>query len=121
MVEYQSLLELPTFFTKRDKRADRISNPMLQHVYLDLFNSGALQVDIEVQGYPTRNVILPIIEADNYAANSVVISENYTADIPVFQLGKYTSMTMRSSTPFPTSMISYTWTGRYNKRGYSTI
>ena len=120
-VEYESLLELPTFYTKRDKRADRISNPMIQRVYLDLFNSGAMQVDIDVQGYATRNVILPIIEADSYAASSVVIAENYTADIDVYQLGKYVQMTIKSSTPFPTSMTSYTWTGHYNKRGYSTI
>ena len=120
-VEYESALELPTFYTKRDKRADRISNPMVQHVYLDLFNSGAMQVDVAVRGYPTRNVILPIIEADSYAASAVVVEENVTVDIPVYQLGKYTSMTIRSSTPFPTSVTSYSWSGTYNKRGYSTI
>ena len=120
-VQYESVLELPAFYTKRDKRADRVTNPMVQHVYLDLFNSGAMQVDVAVRGYDTRNVILPVIEADSYAASSVVIEENYTADIPIFQRGEYTSMTVRSNTPFPTAMTSYTWSGSYNKRGYATI
>ena len=119
--KYASTLELPAFYVKTDNRADRISNVMVQRVYLDLYNSGAIQAEIKVRGYEPRFVDLPLIEADSYAASSVVVDEDYTADLDIFQRGDQTSITLISTTPFPTSITSYSWAGQYNKRGYQRI
>jgi len=119
--KYSSTVELPEFYVKTQDRADRISNVMLQHVYLDLFNSGAIEATIKVRGYDDRMVDLPLIEADSYAASSVVVDENYTSDLPIYQRGDQTSITLTSTTPFPTSFTSYSWSGQYNKRGYQRI
>ena len=94
---------------------------MLQHVYLDLYNSGAIEATVKVRGYDDRMVNLPLIEADSYAASSVVVDENYTSDLPIYQRGDQTSITLTSTTPFPTSFTSYSWSGQYNKRGYQRI
>ena len=119
--KYSSTVELPEFYVKTDNRADRITNVMLQHVYLDLFNSGAIEATVKVRGYDDRMVNLPLIEADSYAASSVVVDENYTSDLPIYQRGDQTSITLTSTTPFPTSFTSYSWSGQYNKRGYQRI
>ena len=119
--KYESVVELPSFYVKTDNRADRISNVMVQQVYVDLFNSGAVQAVIKVQGYDDREIVLPLIESDAYAASSVVVEENYTSDMPIYQLGSQTYITLTSETPFPTSFTSYSWSGQYNKRGYQRI
>ena len=119
--EYESKLELPTFYVKTDNRADRITNPMVQRLYVDLFNSGALKMDIDVNGYPTRTIDLPTTEANNYSASAVVVIENYTAEVDIYQRGEDTYVTIYSTTPFPTSLTSYNWQGTYQKRGYGRI
>ena len=51
----------------------------------------------------------------------MVVEENYTSDMPIYQLGSQTYITLTSETPFPTSFTSYSWSGQYNKRGYQRI
>ena len=123
--QYETKVVFPSFYTKvssgDNSRADRISNPMIQTVYLDLFNSGAMEVKIDVNGYPTRDVDLPLIESNNYAASDVVVIENTTVDVPVYHRGEDVTLTVRSDTPFPTSMTGFSWNGTYNKRGYARM
>lgn len=123
--QYETKVVMPSFYTKvasgDNARADRISNPMIQTVYLELFNSGAMEVQIEVNGYPTRDVDLPLIESDNYAASDVVVIENKTVEVPIYHRGEDVTLTVRSDTPFPTSMTGFSWSGTYNKRGYARM
>lgn len=120
-VEYNGTVTLPRFWVSPDpnkQRADHVSPPMVQYIYLDLFNSGAIKANLQVRGYPTQDFFLEVTQADDYAADAVVVEENITYDLPVFQRGDYINLTLNSTTPFPTSITSYSWQGQYNKRGY---
>ena len=123
--QYETRVDFPTFYTSQSdgnqKRSDRITNPMIQTMYLDLFNSGAMSLEINVNGYDPRAVDLPLIEADNYAASDVVVLENTTVPVPIYQRGEDVYLTIKSDTPFPTSMTGFSWQGTYNKRGYARI
>lgn len=123
-VEYNGTVTLPRFWVSPDpnkQRADHVSPPMVQHIYMDLFNSGSIKANLQVRGYPTQDFFLEVTQADDYAADEVVVEENVTYDLPVFQRGDYINLTLNSTTPFPTSITSYSWTGQYNKRGYRVM
>lgn len=123
-LEYNGKVELPRFWVQPDpnkQRADHVSPPMVQNVYLDLFNSGAILCELKVRGYPDQQFPLEITDADDYAADAVVVMENITYDLQVYQRGDYTNITLNSTTPFPTAVTSYSWQGTYYKRGYRIL
>lgn len=123
-VTYNGKVELPKFWVQPDpnkQRADHVSPPMVQNVYMDLFNSGAIECNLAVRGYPTQSFPMEITDADDYAADEVVVLENVTYQLPVYQRGDYVNITLNSVTPFPTAVTSYSWQGTYNKRGYRIL
>lgn len=123
-IQYKTLVEFPAFYTKlgdNQARADRISNPMIQMVYLNLYNSGSINVDVNVLGYPANRIELPLVKAGSYNAGGVVVIEDTTIPVPVYQLGENVDFTISSDTPFPTSVIGFSWQGTYNKRGYRRV
>ena len=53
-LEYDMIVELPSFFVSQEKKADRRNIPMVENVYLDLYYSGRYTVAVERKGYITR-------------------------------------------------------------------
>ena len=120
-LEYDMLVQLPTFFVTEDKKADRRNAPMVENVYLDIYYSGSYNVLVDRVGYVTREVDLDVTTSDIYFANDAAIDEVATKAIPVYSRGDLAKLTIKASGPLPSSITSYRWEGHYNNRGISFV
>lgn len=120
-LEYDMIVELPSFFVSQEKKADRRNIPMVENVYLDLYYSGRYSVAVERKGYITRNVDLDVTDADIYLANDAAIDETTSRQVPVYCRGDFVKLKITAADPLPASITSYRWEGHYNNRGIATI
>lgn len=120
-LQYRFRLDLPAFYVTQDNRADRIDNPVVESLYLDLYYSGRYTVEVQRLGYDNFTFEVDIARADLYSANSVPVAEVFTKQCPIYCFGKDAKVSVYADDPVPAALTSYSWQGHYNKRGISQL
>lgn len=120
-LEYRLRLDLPAFYVTQQNRADRIDNPIVENLYLDLYYSGRYQLEVKRLGYTTFTFDIDVARADLYGANSVPVAEVFTQQCPIYCQGKDVLVSVYADDPVPAALTSYGWQGHYNKRGIQSI
>ncbi len=120
-LEYRMSVELPSFFIKQETRADRVDIPMVESLFLDLYQSGRYDVLIKRFGYDDFTFTVETARADIYQADSPVIEEVITKQVPIYNLGSETTATINADDPIPSAITGYSFRGHYNKRGIQTL
>ena len=115
-MQYRMTVTLPAFYVSTEGRADRIDNPIVELLYLDLYYSGRYQVEIEKLGYTNYTHDVDIARAGIYLANAPAITEVVTKTVPIFCLGRDAKASIYADDPVPSAITSYSWQGHYNKR-----
>jgi hypothetical protein len=120
-LEYRLRLDLPAFYVTQQNRADRIDNPIVETLYLDLYYSGRYQLEVKRLGYDNFTFDIDVARADLYGANSVPVAETFTQQCPIYCQGKDVLVSVYADDPVPAALTSYGWQGHYNKRGIAAI
>ena len=120
-LEYRLRLDLPAFYVTQQNRADRIDNPIVETLYLDLYYSGRYQLEVRRLGYDNFTFDIDVARADLYGANSVPVAEVFTQQCPIYCQGKDVLVSVYADDPVPSALTSYGWQGHYNKRGISAL
>ena len=120
-LQYRMTVSLPSFYVSTDGRADRIENPVVEMLYLDLYYSGRYTINVERVGYPAFNHDIEIPRAGLYNANSAVVEEVVTRTVPIFCLGRDSKANIYADDPVPSALTSYSWQGHYNRRGVRAL
>ena len=120
-LEYRLRLDLPAFYVTQQNRADRIDNPIVETLYLDLYYSGRYQLVVKRSGYDDFTFDIDVARADLYGANSVPIAEVFTQQCPIYCQGKDALVSVYADDPVPAALTSYGWQGHYNKRGIAAL
>lgn len=115
-MQYRMTVTLPAFYVTTEGKADRIDNPVVELLYLDLYYSGRYQVEIEKLGYTNYTHDVDIARAGIYLANAPAITEVVTKTVPIFCLGRDAKASIYADDPVPSAITSYSWQGHYNKR-----
>ena len=115
-MQYRMSVSLPSFYVTNEGRADRIDNPVVEMLRLDLYYSGRYQVEIERLGYANWTHDVDVARAGLYLANKPALEEVVTKDVPIFCLGKDAKASVYADDPVPSAITSYSWQGHYNKR-----
>jgi len=115
-LQYRMSVSLPSFYVTNEGRADRIDNPVVETLRLDLYYSGRYQVEIERLGYTNWTHDVDVARAGLYLANKPALEEVVTKDVPIFCLGKDAKASVYADDPVPSAITSYSWQGHYNKR-----
>ena len=118
---YDMKLELPNFYVKTEKRPDRITDVMVQGVYFDLYQSSGIDVTVNVTGYDPYQGYLTPINANAYNADAAAMRVSGTEYLGMASPGSQSFITLSSTNPYPSGLISYSFQGIYNKRGYAPI
>ena len=114
---YEMNVELPSFYVKEEKRADRRNPPMVENVYINVFMSGRYDCDVAQKGYATRSVPLEVVRADIYEADTASLEEDGIRAIGVYGRGDLSRLTIKADGPLPAALTSYSWEGHYSTRG----
>ena len=120
-IGYNMSIELPGFYTKDEKRVDRVNIPMVETVNIELYLSGSYSVVLEKLGYEDRALYFDAKVADVYLADSSPIVETSKKELHVFSRGDHASVTINSLDPLPAGITGYTWEGHYNNRGITRL
>ncbi len=115
-MQYRMTLSLPSFYVTNEGKADRVDNPIVETLRLDLYYSGRYQVEIERLGYSNYLHDVDIARAGLYLANNPALEEVITKDVPIFCLGRDAKASIYADDPVPSAITSYSWQGHYNKR-----
>lgn len=119
---YNMEVELPKFFlTKSDtdsSATDYTSDLIIHRMNVATGLSGPVTYQINITGLPTWNDVVSVTQPNAYLLNNVNMQATATHVVPVYQRNKNLSVKIVGDTPFPVSILSLTWEGRYNNRFY---
>lgn len=119
-VGYQFTLEieLPTIYFQRDRGADMTADLIINRNKFIAGFTDSLEFEIKANGRPDWEPLYSNMLADFYKSDTTPISEGYTYVVPIHQRNTNYSLRVKSSTPFPISLVSMTWEGNYIPRYY---
>lgn len=120
-LQYRMSVALPAFYVTQDGRADRIDNPIVETLYLDLYYSGRYQVELERLGYANYLHDVDVTRAGLYKANAPALDEVVTKTVPIFCLGRDAKASIYADDPVPSAITSYAWQGHYNTRAVAKL
>ena len=120
-LEYKMSVQLPSFFIKQETRADRVDIPMVETLFLELYHSGRYDVLIKRFGYSDFTFTVEAARSSIYQANTPIVEEVITKQVPIYNLGSETTATINAIDPIPSAITGYSFRGHYNKRGIQTL
>lgn len=120
-LEYEMSVQLPSFFIKQETRADRVDIPMVETLFLELYHSGRYDVLIKRFGYSDFTFTVEAARSSIYQANTPIVEEVITKQVPIYNLGSETTATINAIDPIPSAITGYSFRGHYNKRGIQTL
>lgn len=118
---YEFNVQLPSFYVTQEQRPDRIDNPVIEILYLDLYYSGRYEILVERLGYDPYKFDVEVRQVDLYIGDSIPVEEVFTKECPIYFPGKDVTVTVYARDPMPASITGYSWRGHYNKRGVAAL
>lgn len=122
---YTMQVELPKFFlTKSDSDSastDYTGDLIIHRLNVATGLSGPVTYQVNITGIPTWNDVVSVTLPNNYVLNNVNMQATATHVVPIFQRNKNLGVKIIGDTPFPVSILSLTWEGRYNNRFYKRV
>ena len=120
--QYDMEIELPKLYLYEQNEAsvkyDSNADLIIHRLKVDTGLSGPVMYSIKIQGKEdfdqTIEVVLPYL----YNLNSVAMQRSATHEVPIYQRNENLSLSIKSTGPFPVSLLGYDWEGRYNSRFY---
>jgi hypothetical protein len=111
-------IEFPVIYLQRDKGADITATLIIDRAKFVAGFTDSLEFEIKADGRPDWSPLYSNIISDAYLADTTPISEGYIYDVPIHQRNTNYSLRVKSSTPFPISLVSMSWEGNYIPRFY---
>lgn len=122
---YNMEVQIPKFYykqtnpqtnsSKADYTADLIMHRM--KVYTGL--SGPLKYEIGIKGLPTRSQVVNVTQPNSYALNNVNIAAEALHNVPLYQRNENLTIKIVGDSPFPVSLLSMIWEGKYTTNFYT--
>ena len=119
---YDMQVDLPKFY-RFDSSGDSVNvddtaDLILHRFKVKLGLSGPINFDVDITGIPKWSNNSSVTYPYQYLLNSVNMLPQSTHTIPIFQRNENLSVSIKSSTPFPVSLLGMEWEGKYNRRFY---
>lgn len=119
---YDMQVDLPKFYrfdTSGDSvNVDDTADLILHRFKVKLGLSGPINFDVDITGVPKWSNNSSVTYPYQYLLNSVNMLPQSTHTIPIFQRNENLDVSIKSSTPFPVSLLGMEWEGKYNRRFY---
>lgn len=123
---YEFRLTMPVFYRKQStgdgrSQSDVVNIPRVTRLVIQSNDSGPYEASVSLLGRPTKSYYFSQNPANRYLANSPPLPSIIDNTIPVYGKGTDASVTIKSKTPFPISLVAATWYGIYSDRGIKAV
>lgn len=119
---YNMEITLPKFFvTQAEGQAaasDFTSDLIIHRVKVSTGLSGPIKYDVNITGRPEWSKTIEATTPYSYDLNSVNMSADATHTVPIYQRNENLTFKIIGDTPFPVSLLSLNWEGKYNTGFY---
>lgn len=118
--DYQ--VELPTFYYRSGEDlsiADYTAYLTVARVKFNFGLSGDIGLQVDALGRPQWNTLAGIKKLDYYKLNDIPFVAEGVFTLPIHQRSENFTVTIKSDSPFPVSLISAMWEGNYSPKFYT--
>ena len=119
---YTMTIELPKFYLTQAEgqsaTADFTSDLIIHRVKVSTGLSGPVKYDVSITGRPEWSNTIEATAPNTYDLNSVNMSADAIHTIPIYQRNENLTFKIIGDTPFPLSLLSLNWEGKYNTGFY---
>jgi len=119
---YNMEVTLPKFFVTSSEgqgaASDFTSDLIIHRVKVSTGLSGPVKYDVTITGRPEWSQTIEATAPYSYNLNSVNMSADATHTIPIYQRNDNLTFKIVGDTPFPVSLLSLNWEGKYNTGFY---
>ena len=120
--EYTMSVELPRFYVVKSSddtvSADTTATLIINRLQVETGLSGPIDYKVNILGVPVRTQKITVTPANQSTLNSVNLSETGTHTVPIHQRNHNVTVTIEGTTPFPATIESLNWEGRYATNFY---
>ena len=117
---YDMEVELPRFYYRKSENAvDYTASLTVARIKFSVKQSSSIEFKLQTQGRPDWHEVQSVQLADFYLASDVPLKELVVYTVPIHQRNDNFNLKIFSNSPFPLSVTSMSWEGRYSPRYYS--
>ena len=119
---YTMTVELPKLFVieadGQSAVSDFTSDLIIHRMKVSTGLSGPVKYEVTITGRPEWNQTVEATAPNSYDLNSVNMSADAVHTVPVYQRNENLTFKIIGDTPFPVSLLSLNWEGKYNTGFY---
>jgi len=119
---YNMEVTLPKFFVTSAQgqiaTSDFTSDLIIHRVKVSTGLSGPIKYDVTITGRPEWSKTVEATAPNSYDLNSVNMSADAIHTVPIYQRNENLTFKIIGDTPFPVSLLSLNWEGKYNTGFY---
>jgi hypothetical protein len=119
---YTMTVELPKFFVTQAQGqssvSDFTSDLIIHRLKVSTGLSGPVKYEVTITGRPEWSQTIEATAPNSYDLNSVNMSADAIHTVPVYQRNENLTFKIIGDTPFPVSLLSLNWEGKYNTGFY---
>jgi len=119
---YNMEVTLPKFFVTQAEgqsaSSDFTSDLIIHRVKVSTGLSGPVKYDVTITGRPEWSQTIEATAPYTYDLNNVNMSADATHTVPIYQRNENLNFKIIGDTPFPVSLLSLNWEGKYNTGFY---
>ena len=119
---YNMEVTLPKFFVVsaegQSATSDFTSDLVIHRVKVSTGLSGPIKYDVTITGRPEWSKTIEATTPYSYDLNSVNMSADAIHTVPIYQRNENLTFKIIGDTPFPVSLLSLNWEGKYNTGFY---
>jgi len=119
---YTMTVELPKFFVTKSEGqsavSDFTSDLIIHRLKVSTGLSGPVKYQVTITGRPEWDQTIEATAPNSYDLNSVNMSADAIHTVPIYQRNENLTFKVIGDTPFPVSLLSLNWEGKYNTGFY---
>jgi hypothetical protein len=119
---YTMTVELPKFFVTTAQNqiasSDYTSDLIIHRLKVSTGLSGPIKYQISIKGRPEWNQTIETATSNEYELNSVNMVNEAIHNVPIYQRNENLTFKIIGDSPFPVSLLSLNWEGKYNTGFY---
>jgi hypothetical protein len=119
---YTMTIELPKFYVTQSEgqavTSDFTSDLIIHRIKVSTGLSGPVKYDVNITGRPEWSNTIEATAPNTYNLNSVNMSADAIHTVPIYQRNENLTFKIIGDTPFPVSLLSLNWEGKYNTGFY---
>ena len=122
---FEMKVQLPTIYVQRaageNWRSDTRADLIVHRIKFSFGDVGVYSITIDREGKGSYTEQIEVNKANQILPNTSSFLPNSIETVPCYERNKSLTVTISSTHPSPSTLISYNWEGEYNNKSYSRV